>query len=356
MQVWMGEASKMRDRKNVKRAKRAETAAALLVLCALFLSGCGRDAEHTAETIEKKDIVEAPSIEETAEGTEENTKENTEENSEENSEAETADTAASEETPAGIAAGDIEKDYEPKEYMDFPILSTFFRQEGEMGYELVIAKEDESRERDVKVFVSCKEGAVYRLKQVLQDEGHNGDAWDAEGIYLIDVDFDGEKDILVLNGHYGNQGAACYACYLYRQGMYEACESFSNILNASVDAENELILSSWRTSAVTHGWGMYAYVDGSYVLKRAIEQTYLTWYDGDEIQWKIWEDLDKTKEGYPGSENVTEEFLESDYDEAVIQDRIYAKGSLWELDDYNRWNSFFQKSEKTNVEETEDEL
>lgn len=30
--------------------------------------------------------------------------------------------------------------------------------------------------------------------------------------------------------------------------------------------------------------------------------------------------------------------------------------SLWELDDYNRWNSFFQKPEKTNVEETEDEL
>lgn len=353
MQVWMGEASKMRDEKSVKRAKRAETAAALLVLCALFLAGCGRDAEHTVETIEKKDIVEASAVEKTAEDIEETSAIG---GTAENTEGEIPEAAATKETPAGIAAEEIEKDYEPKEYMDFPILSTFFRQEGEMGYELVIAKEDESRERDVKVFVSRKEGAGYRLKQVLQDEGHNGDAWDAEGIYLIDVDFDGEKDILVRNGHYGNQGAACYACYLYRQGMYEACESFSNILNASVDAENELILSSWRTSAVTHGWGMYAYVDGSYVLKRAIEQTYLAWDDGDEIQWKIWEDLDKTEEGYPGSENATEEFLESDYDEAVIQDRIYAKGSLWELDDYNRWNSFFQKPEKTNVEETEDEL
>lgn len=348
----------MEDRKSVKRAKKAETAAALLVLCALLLAGCGRDAEYTAETIDKKDIAETPAIEETVEGTEENIEESIEENTEQNTEEEIKEIAADEETPAGIAAEEIEKDYEPKEYMDFPILSAFFRQEGEMGYELVIAKEDEredeSRERDVKVFVSCKEGAVYRLKQVLQDEGHNGDARDAEGIYLIDVDFDGEKDILVRNGHYGNQGAACYACYLYRQEMYEACESFTDILNASVDAENELILSSWRTSAVTHGWGMYAYVDGSYVLKRAIEQTYLS--REHEIKWKIWEDLDKTEEGYPGSENVTEEFLESDYDKAVIQDRIYAKGSLWELDDYNRWNSFYLNTEKSSVEETEDEL
>lgn len=243
---------------------------------------------------------------------------------------------------------DIKKDYEPEDYMEYQILSSFFQKEGDMGFELVISKEEEDPERDVKVFVSRKEGELYCLKQVLYDKAHDGDAWDSKGLYLIDVDFDGEKDILVQNGHYGNQGAECYACYLYRQGQYEECESFTEIPNASVDEKNELILGSWRNSASCHGWGMYSYQDGEYRLKRAIEQEYLlrddsTQEDGEyEIQWTVWEDVDKTGESVINEENITDRFLESD-DEEAVQEKIYARGSLWELSNYNRWNSFHKR-------------
>lgn len=332
---------KKRDKKNEKgmetgKKQGRRIAAAWLLACAVFLTGCGIQKGQKESAIkEENPVIKQENI----------NRDNSAGVIKENNGAVSGNDAAKEEN----IADDIKKDYEPEDYMEYPILSAFFQIEGDMGYELVISKEEENPERDVKVFVSRKEGEIYFLKQVLHNKFHDGAAWDLKGLYLIDVDFDGEKDILVQNGHYGNQGAETYACYLYRQGQYEACESFTEIPNASVDGENKLILSSWRNSAVCHGWGMYAYEDGGYHLKRAIEQEYLL-KDGSalegeeyEIQWTIWKDVDKTGEGVIRKENITERFLESDHDEEFISKKIYNKGSTWELSNYNRWNSFHKR-------------
>lgn len=326
------------EKKETGKKQGGSMIAALFLICVIFLTGCGiRKGQNDNAIKEETSVSEQENVngdiaaggrkEDAAEGANGNDTENGE-NIEEV----------------------IKKDYEPKDYMEYQIISAFFQKEGDMGYELVISKEEEEEQkRDVKIFVSRKEGELYCLKQVLDDKMHDGAAWDSEGLYLIDVDFDGEKDILVQNGHYGNQGAEAYACYLYRQGQYEVCESFTEILNASVDEENRLILSSWRNSAVCHGWGMYVYEDGGYHLKRVIEQEYLIKdgsapEDGEyEIQWTIWEDVDKSGEGAVSEETITERFLESDHDEEFIREKIYARGSLWELSNYNRWNSFHKR-------------
>ena len=82
---------------------------------------------------------------------------------------------------------------------------------------------------------------------------------------LVDVDFDGNKDILVLNGNYGTQGLAHFTCFLRRGNNYEECESFTDIPNPSVNEKDKRILGASRGSANTHGCSLYSFVNGSFI-------------------------------------------------------------------------------------------
>lgn len=244
-----------------------------------------------------------------------------------------------------------EKDYDPTDYMEYEIVSSYFLADGSKGYELVIAQENENEEqaaaeyaRDVKVFVSRLTDDVYCLQQVLEDKEHDGGAWDSQGLYLVDANFDGEKDILVQNGHYGNQGAQCYSCYLLEDGKYVQCNGFEEIPNASVDEENKVILGSWRSSASSHGWGVYAYENGEYHLQRCLTEEYrVNENNSDEyvIYWTE-EEFDENELALPDSEGkgkVTWQMNDLDCDEEMIQGKLYGESSFWKLDDYYKWNS-----------------
>lgn len=65
----------------------------------------------------------------------------------------------------------VNKDYDPIDYMDHEIRSTYFLKDGSRGYEFVISQSGETEEyvRDVKVFVSQLADDTYCLKQVLED-------------------------------------------------------------------------------------------------------------------------------------------------------------------------------------------
>lgn len=86
--------------------------------------------------------------------------------------------------------------------------------------------------------------------------------------YLLDVNFDGFNDILILTGYYGTQGAACYTCWLWDAGTgaYIQNDSFSDIPNVSIDRDSHRVLGCWRNWAASHSWAMYQYIDGEFVM------------------------------------------------------------------------------------------
>lgn len=86
----------------------------------------------------------------------------------------------------------------------------------------------------------------------------------------VDVNFDGLPDLLICTGHHGNQGLLTYYCFLQTGDGFEESPSFTEIPNPAVDADNKLILSQWRNTAVSHSWAEYVYQDNAYVLHREL--------------------------------------------------------------------------------------
>ena len=88
-------------------------------------------------------------------------------------------------------------------------------------------------------------------------------------IWEEDVNFDGTKDILIWQGHYGVHGDLGYRCYLANgdSGLYEWCPAFQEIPNPKVDREQKLICG-WNRSGGTYDDTFYRYDGNTFVLTR----------------------------------------------------------------------------------------
>lgn len=88
-------------------------------------------------------------------------------------------------------------------------------------------------------------------------------------IWEEDVNFDGAKDILIWQGHYGTHGDLGYRCYLADadRGLYELCPEFQEIPNPKVDGTQKLICG-WNRSGATYEDTFYCYDGHTFVLAR----------------------------------------------------------------------------------------
>lgn len=208
----------------------------------------------------------------------------------------------------------VEVSYNANKIMKYPIHSRYKKFKDEFCYELVIAESDEENIslREVKVIVSRINGeGIYDLEQVLINNNHSGYAWDSEGLYLADVNFDGSLDIIIENGHFGAQGSLAYSTYLWEGDRYVNSESFSNIPNAAIDEKNQYILGSWRNNAASHSHAMYTHINGEYMLSKVLE-----------IRWGIEEDKESSVEEYYIAEYILTELL----DGTEISTEVYSVG------------------------------
>lgn len=101
-------------------------------------------------------------------------------------------------------------------------------------------------------------------------------------ISFEDINFDGDKDIVLSAGHFGNQGLLREFAWIWnrKSGRYEYCSAYYEIENPQIDAENRLIRSSWRNWAASHSWAIYRYVDGEFVVQSVLTEELL---QGDMI-------------------------------------------------------------------------
>ena len=225
------------------------------------------------------------------------------------------------------------KSYNINDYMQFPVQSTYQLIDQGNCYELVIAYSDESGdEREVKVFVSMiNDKGIYELNQVLDNYYHTGFAWDRNGMYLLDVNFDNNRDIVVENGLFGAQGFIAYTAFIWKDGKYEPNDSFLDIPNAAIDNVNKLVLGSWRNNAASHSHAQYTFTNNKYMISSILT-----------INWALDEESTSSEEEcyiaeyilsevYDNEEVVKEEYKVGDYSRAELESMFCESDSYWGL-------------------------
>lgn len=145
----------------------------------------------------------------------------------------------------------------------------------------------------------------------------------------VDVNFDGLPDLLICTGHHGAQGLLTYYCFLQTGDGFEEAPSFTDIPNPAVDAENKLILSQWRNTAVSHSWAEFGYQDNAYVMYRELceDLDHDILDESDEEVW-VW-----TVDGevIGRSDELSRE---------EIDDLIYNENSEWGIEG-DRWRTLY---------------
>ena len=151
----------------------------------------------------------------------------------------------------------------------------------------------------------------------------------------VDVDFDGNNDVLIWLGRFGTQAAVRYACYLQRDRELEECPSFSYIPNPAVDAQGKVILSCWREWAASHSYAKFFFIDGEFVEKERLTEELKRTASGDDL----WTWTDKVFED--GEWRIREYFTANDYDkDTLYNEKIYGETAYWDITS-DRWRTLF---------------
>ena len=219
--------------------------------------------------------------------------------------------------------------------------------DGERVYELIVAdhvqldSEFSTARFEAKVFVSERRNDAYYFLDSYSIQGRLGNI--SGGLVITDANFDGEKDILVSQGHFGAQGLVTFACYLGNNGTYELNESFSTIMNPSLDVQNHKVLSTWRNMAVSHSWAMYSYIDGEFVeterLTQEPETTGEMREDGSGVEIEVWKHI---VEHFGNGNTESETYLTSDYSDDEWRAMFYRGESYWGLLS-DKWRTLYNQ-------------
>jgi len=215
--------------------------------------------------------------------------------------------------------------------------------DGERVYELIVSNHEMYGgpydlfswwHDEAKVFVSEKRNGEYYF--LFYHEVTGLVDMFSRGLILIDVNFDGQKDILVSLGHFGIQGLERFACFLYDNGRYKKSDSFSAIANPSLDVQNKKILSTWRNSSASHSWAMFSYENDVFT-----ETHRLTWQPeetgeypegghGPEIISRRFT-IEHFFDGIGDENTITEIYISSDYTDDEWIAMFYDENSFWGL-------------------------
>jgi hypothetical protein len=101
---------------------------------------------------------------------------------------------------------------------------------------------------------------------------------DTMGLHVVDVNFDGYKDVIILDAFAGAHSNSWYDCWLWDSERTRFAENraFSDICNPAIDAVNECIYSAGGGGADDNTYYIYRFIDGEFVVAN-----YLSWHHGD---------------------------------------------------------------------------
>lgn len=150
------------------------------------------------------------------------------------------------------------------------------------------------------------------------------------GFHVTDLNFDGSLDIMLASVNAGAHGHYWYNAYLWdaKKKTFVLNESFSDICNATVDPDRQVILSIGADSAFDMYYGIYSYMDGAFVLEAELYE------EIGRDQADDGRDISRYNE-YRINDGERElvssfEFAEGDGPDELLQ--YYREGSYWDLD------------------------
>jgi hypothetical protein len=104
---------------------------------------------------------------------------------------------------------------------------------------------------------------------------------DTMGLHVTDVNFDGYKDVIILNCFAGAHGNSWYDCWLWdtKASTFVQSKSFVEICNPALDPVKKCIYSTGGSGASVRGYSIYKFINGKFVISNDLE---FEWkYDGD---------------------------------------------------------------------------
>ncbi len=147
---------------------------------------------------------------------------------------------------------------------------------------------------------------------------------DTMGLHVTDVNFDGYKDVIILNNFAGAHGNTWYDCWLWDEqtASFVASPSFAAICNPALDRENQCIFSSGGSGAAYWGGRIYQFVDGAFVLTNELDTAW-----GELVEKKL----------VNGTMEIVRQVQYGDDEKKLIQEQEYYKNDpLWLLS-HPRW-------------------
>ncbi|HWT74207.1 MAG TPA: DUF5050 domain-containing protein [Mobilitalea sp.] len=95
---------------------------------------------------------------------------------------------------------------------------------------------------------------------------------DTMGLHVTDVNFDGYKDVIILNNFGGAHSNTWYDCWLWNPetSSFVESESFADICNPALDPEKKCIYSTGGSGAGNHEWDIYQFIDGEFVVTNSL--------------------------------------------------------------------------------------
>lgn len=151
---------------------------------------------------------------------------------------------------------------------------------------------------------------------------------DTMGLHLVDVNFDGYKDVIILNTFSGAHSNTWYDCWLWDQelSLFVSSRSFADICNPSIDPEKKCIYSTGGSGAAYWGGSIYQFIDGEFVMTNDL---YTDWGGLKETALVNGEMTVVREVIYPDDEEKAAEI-------EAAEKEYYAENELWQLN-HPRW-------------------
>jgi len=108
---------------------------------------------------------------------------------------------------------------------------------------------------------------------------------DTMGLHITDVNFDGYRDVIILDTFAGAHANSWYDCWLWDAdaGKFVHCPSFSQIVNPALDREKQCIYSTGGMGAYIQEYAISRYINKEFIVTSILQ---LLWeYDDDDNEW-----------------------------------------------------------------------
>lgn len=146
---------------------------------------------------------------------------------------------------------------------------------------------------------------------------------DTMGLHITDVNFDGYKDVIILNSFSGAHSNTWYDCWLWDENTcsFVASDSFAEICNPALDSDKKCIYSTGGSGAAYWGGDIYQFLDGKFVVTNELDTDWAGLVEKKLVNGKM---------------KIVREVQFGEDDSVKDEQEYYKNDELWQLDN-PRW-------------------